>query len=74
MHGNGLRVCLKLNSHQRHATANRATQTAPRKPWQQVRQVSIGAKPIELEHLEEAFTSEHWIVRVYKVLKPHNRF
>ena len=25
------------------------------------------------EHLEEAFTSEHWIVRIFKVKKPANR-
>lgn len=30
-------------------------------------------KGIELEHLEEAMTTEHWIVRIYKVKKPANR-
>lgn len=30
-------------------------------------------KNIKLQHLEEAFTSEHWIVRIYKVKKPANR-
>ena len=29
----------------------------------------IGNKNIELTTMEEAFTSEHWIVRIYKVLK-----
>lgn len=29
----------------------------------------VGNKNIELTTMEEAFTSEHWIVRIYKVLK-----
>ncbi len=33
----------------------------------------IGKKDIELEHLEEAYTTEHWLVRIYKVKKPSNR-
>jgi len=27
---------------------------------------------ITLKHFEEAFTSEHWLIRIYKVLKPKN--
>lgn len=34
------------------------------------RNVLIGYKGYELEHFEEAFTSEHWLVRIYKVKKP----
>ncbi|KHN82263.1 Dolichyl-diphosphooligosaccharide--protein glycosyltransferase subunit STT3 [Toxocara canis] len=33
----------------------------------------IGKKDIVLEHLEEAYTSENWLVRIYKVKKPANR-
>ncbi|CAG9540143.1 unnamed protein product [Cercopithifilaria johnstoni] len=33
----------------------------------------IGRKNIVLEHLEEAFTSQNWLVRIYKVLKQKNR-
>uniref|UniRef100_A0A0R3RI18 dolichyl-diphosphooligosaccharide--protein glycotransferase n=1 Tax=Elaeophora elaphi TaxID=1147741 RepID=A0A0R3RI18_9BILA len=33
----------------------------------------IGRKNIVLEHLEEAYTSENWLVRIYKVLKQSNR-
>ncbi|VDN05981.1 unnamed protein product [Thelazia callipaeda] len=33
----------------------------------------IGRKEIVLEHLEEAYTSENWLVRIYKVLKQNNR-
>lgn len=33
----------------------------------------IGRKNIVLEHLEEAYTSENWLVRIYKVLKQKNR-
>jgi len=36
--------------------------------------VPAGNKDFELEHLEEAFTSEHWIVRIYKVKPLENRF
>ncbi len=35
--------------------------------WDRVRGVEIGNKEFELEHVDEAFTSEHWIVRIYKV-------
>ena len=35
--------------------------------------MEIGNKNIKLEHLEEAYTTEHWLVRVYRVLKPGNR-
>lgn len=41
--------------------------------WDRVRQQEIGNKEARLEYLEEAFTSEHWIVRVYRVLPPDNR-
>lgn len=33
-----------------------------------------GKKDFELEHIEEAFTSEHWIVRIYKVKDVENRY
>jgi len=32
-----------------------------------VRGSEIGVKVHELTHLEEAFTSEHWMVRIYRV-------
>jgi len=35
--------------------------------------MEIGNKNIKLEHLEEAYTTEHWLVRIYKVKKPSNR-
>ncbi|KAL0234586.1 hypothetical protein PCE1_001622 [Barthelona sp. PCE] len=49
-------------------------QTDQRSPtgFDRVRNVEIGNKNFELEYFEEAFTSEHWIVRVYKVLPPAN--
>lgn len=37
------------------------------------RQVEVGHKGITFEYLEEAFTSEHWIIRIYKRHPPHNR-
>ncbi|KAG7261520.1 hypothetical protein CRUP_003359, partial [Coryphaenoides rupestris] len=35
--------------------------------------IRIGNKDIKLQHLEDAFTSEHWLVRIYKVKKQENR-
>ena len=35
---------------------------------------AAGNKHFNLEHVEEAFTSEHWIVRIYKVKPQDNRF
>lgn len=47
----------------------------PRMPsgFDRARNTEIGFKNIELTHLEEAFTSEHWIVRIFKVKKLVNR-
>lgn len=41
--------------------------------YDRVRHAEIGNKNIEFDHLEEAYTTEHWIVRVYRVRKPYNR-
>jgi len=41
--------------------------------YDRVRNVEIGNKDFELDKLEEAFTSEHWLVRIYKVKKLPNR-
>lgn len=38
-----------------------------------MRNVEIARKDVQLEHMEEAFTSEHWIVRIYKLKEPGNR-
>lgn len=47
----------------------------PRAPlgYDRTRSVEIGNKNIKLEHLEEAYTTDHWLVRIYKVKKPANR-
>lgn len=47
----------------------------PRAPagYDRTRGVEIGNKNIKLEHLEEAYTTDHWLVRIYKVKKPANR-
>jgi dolichyl-diphosphooligosaccharide--protein glycosyltransferase len=37
------------------------------------RNAEIGQKKIQLDHVREVYTSEHWLVRIYKVKKPHNR-
>lgn len=41
--------------------------------YDRTRNVEIGNKNIKLEHLEEAYTTDHWLVRIYKVKKPANR-
>jgi dolichyl-diphosphooligosaccharide--protein glycosyltransferase len=41
--------------------------------YDRVRNTEIGNKNVELEHLEEAYSTEHWLVRIYKVLPPMNR-
>ncbi|KNC46998.1 dolichyl-diphosphooligosaccharide-protein glycosyltransferase subunit STT3A [Thecamonas trahens ATCC 50062] len=38
--------------------------------YDRVRQVEIGNKDIELDYMEEAYTTEHWLVRIYKVKDP----
>ena len=41
--------------------------------YDRVRNCEIGNKNVELEHVEEVYTTEHWLVRIYKVLPPMNR-
>lgn len=41
--------------------------------YDRVRNAEIGAKEISFNRIEEAFTSEHWIVRIYKVKPLPNR-
>ena len=41
--------------------------------FDRTRNYVIGKKDVELEHLEEAYTTENWLVRIYKVLEPANR-
>ena len=41
--------------------------------YDRVREVEIGKKDIELTHIEEAYTTEHWLVRIYKVKDLQNR-
>jgi dolichyl-diphosphooligosaccharide--protein glycosyltransferase len=41
--------------------------------FDRTRNVEIGNKNYKLEYLDEAFTSEHWIVRIFKVKEPSNR-
>jgi dolichyl-diphosphooligosaccharide--protein glycosyltransferase len=34
---------------------------------------AIGVKDFSLTHLEEAYTTENWLVRVYRVINRNNR-
>jgi len=36
--------------------------------YDRVRNVEIGNKGFQLEYMEEVYTSQHWLVRIYKVL------
>jgi dolichyl-diphosphooligosaccharide--protein glycosyltransferase len=42
--------------------------------FDRTRNVEIGNKNIELHYLEEAYTTEHWLVRIYRVKDYANRF
>lgn len=42
--------------------------------FDRTRNVEIGNKNIKLHYLEEAYTTEHWLVRIYKVKDYANRF
>ena len=37
--------------------------------FDRVRNTVVGKKNIKLSHMEEAFTSEHWMVRIYRIKK-----
>ena len=51
-----------------------ASATTDKSPgYDRVRQSEIGNKDFQLEVLEEAFTTEHWLVRIYKVKDLPNR-
>uniref|UniRef100_A0A6B2EAS5 dolichyl-diphosphooligosaccharide--protein glycotransferase n=1 Tax=Phlebotomus kandelakii TaxID=1109342 RepID=A0A6B2EAS5_9DIPT len=39
--------------------------------YDRTRNSVIGNKDFDLTYLEEAYTSEHWLVRIYRVKKPH---
>ncbi|GMH40934.1 hypothetical protein BSKO_08838 [Bryopsis sp. KO-2023] len=41
--------------------------------FDRVRNTVIGKTSIQLKYFEEVFTSEHWMVRIYKVKDPPNR-
>lgn len=41
--------------------------------FDRVRRLVIGKKDVQLERLEEVYTTENWVVRIYKVKEPANR-
>lgn len=41
--------------------------------YDRVRGAEIGNKNFDLDTMEEAYTTEHWLVRIYKVKKMANR-
>jgi len=40
--------------------------------YDRVRNAEIGNKNVDLDYIEEAYTSQHWLVRIYKVKDPDN--
>jgi len=40
--------------------------------FDRVRNAEIGSKKFELKYFEEAYTTQHWLVRVYRLKKPSN--
>ncbi|XP_014208067.1 dolichyl-diphosphooligosaccharide--protein glycosyltransferase subunit STT3A [Copidosoma floridanum] len=49
------------------------TEQGKRSGYDRVRNMEIGNKDFELTTLEEAYTTEHWLVRIYKVKDLRNR-
>ena len=47
--------------------ADAAMLTTGRRGFDRVRNVEIGSMDIKLHYFTEVFTSEHWMVRIYKV-------
>jgi dolichyl-diphosphooligosaccharide--protein glycosyltransferase len=41
--------------------------------WDRVRNAEVGDKNIKLKYISEAYTTEHWMVRIYKVNPLQNR-
>jgi len=41
--------------------------------YDRVRNTEIGDKQVRLHYIEEAYTTEHWLVRIYKVKNKRNR-
>jgi hypothetical protein len=42
--------------------------------YDRVRNAEIGNKDFELDVLEEAYTSEHWIVRIFKASRRKQKY
>ena len=40
--------------------------------WDRVRAAEVGLKDIQLDEFDEVFTSEHWLMRIYRLRKPRN--
>jgi len=43
------------------------------KGWDNLRKQEIGRKGYKLKNFEEAFTSENWMIRIFKVKEYGNR-
>jgi dolichyl-diphosphooligosaccharide---protein glycosyltransferase len=53
--------------------ADAAEKAFGRRGFDRVRNVQIGREDVQLKHFEEVFTSEHWMVRIYRLKPPAKR-
>ena len=66
-------ICIYTHMHTRTRTHTHTLLTGKPPGYDRVRNAEIGNKDFELDVLEEAYTTEHWIVRIYKVKDLDNR-
>ncbi|KAI9594944.1 Oligosaccharyl transferase STT3 subunit-domain-containing protein [Syncephalis fuscata] len=59
-------LMFKLNYYRVHELFNNG------EAWDRVRQTGVDSKNIKLSTVDEVYTSENWIVRIYKLKKPDN--
>jgi len=53
--------------------ADASTVMTGQRGYDRVRQTKIGLMDFKLKYFEEVFTSEHWMMRIYRVLPPPER-
>jgi len=67
----GMKNCLmyRLVYYRFSEMANRRAQSQKEMMgWDSVRKTQVGDKDIKLKYFQEAYTTDHWLLRIYKVL------
>lgn len=62
-----------LNSLMYKLSYYRFAEADPSNGYDRVRRTEIGKKHFKLTHFEEVFTTQHWMVRIYRLKEPRNR-